>query len=188
MTREMNENDAPTIIRYLRQFKPILENRLITYNESYPWFSLHRQRDQTILENDEKIVNSRRAKSNIFALETKHYYEQSDLMITVIKPEFLDMYSTKYVLGVLNSKLYYVWLRNRGKVKGNMLEMYGAPLEEIPIKKPDIEDMRLIEQEVESIITSKNNEDKHLAIIDSIVYKIYGLNNEEIKFVEDYHG
>ena len=188
MTREMSETDAPDIVEYLRQFKPLLENRLATYNENYPWFALHRQRDKDILEAPEKIVNSRRAKSNTFALETRQYFEQSDLMVTVVKPLYQKEFPIKYVLGVLNSKLYYIWLKNRGKVKGDLLEMYGTPLEEIPIKRPDDSTKVAIVEAVNKIISHDGNEREHLATIDKAVYSLYGLSEVEIESVEKYNG
>ena len=44
-------------------------------------------------------------------------------------------YHIKYILGLLNSKLYYVWLYHKGKRKGETLGLYQKPLSEIPIKR-----------------------------------------------------
>ena len=188
MTREMTENDAPTIVSYLEQFKPLLENRLDTYNENYPWFALHRQRDKSILNSPFKIVNSRRAKSNIFALEKNGYFEQSDLMITVVKDKFYDEFPPEYIIGLLNSKLYYVWLRNRGKVKGDMLELYGKPLEEIPIKKPDETTASGVARFVNEIIYHKTDEVLAMKSIDDLIYRLFDLSEKEIEIVEKYNA
>ena len=139
MTKEMDISKVPNILAYLKQFRPLLEHRLVAYNEKYPWYALHRERSLKILNAPEKIINSRRAASNIFALETRHYFEQSDIMITVIKEDYSKTFPPKYILGLLNSKLMYVWLLNRGKLKGKLLELYGKPLEEIPVKEPTAE-------------------------------------------------
>lgn len=188
MEREMKETDAPNIVSYLEQFKPILENRLATYKENYPWFALHRQREKEIFMSPIKIVNSRRAKSNIFALESKGYFEQSDIMITVIKPQYCSDYPPQYVLGLLNSKLYYVWLRNRGKVKGDMLELYGKPLEEIPIMKPDRITSEKISSLVNGILDRTINMEEAMIEIDILVYNLFGLSEKEISLVEEYIG
>ena len=92
ITKDTNPNEAPTIIRYLEQFKPILASKRETREGKMPWFSLNWARDKKIFEAEEKIVNSRRAKSNIFALDTKKCFEQSDIMITIIKNEYIDNY------------------------------------------------------------------------------------------------
>lgn len=149
MTKNVSELDAPHIIEYLEQFKPILASKREAIEGKMPWYSLNWARDREIFETDEKIVNSRRAKANIFALETQKYYEQSDVMITVIKKAFIKKCPTRYALALLNSKLLYVWLKNKGKLKGDLLELYGKPLEEIPIKLTTIDNILKIGQLVE---------------------------------------
>ncbi len=185
MDRDAEETDAPNIIEYLKQFRPLLEQRLTTYNESYPWYSLHRARDRRILEASEKIVNSRRSKSNEFALETKKYFEQSDMMVTVVKDCCLNDYPTKYVLGLLNSSLYYVWLKNKGKLKGDLLELYGAPLEELPIKSADNETIRDVVLVVDKLLKDPKNTN-YQQELNRIVYKIFELTEEEVKIIENY--
>lgn len=179
-------SDVPNILAYLEQFKPLLEKRLITYGESYPWYSLHRARNEAVLGSSEKIVNSRRAKSNIFALGSGDYFEQSDLMVTVVKNNFIKCFPTKYILALLNSKLYYLWLKNRGKIKGDMLEMYGKPLEEIPIKEPSKDTVQQIIPLVDAILLGDADNADILSQIDDIIYDIYGLTRQEIQLVKDY--
>ena len=185
VSRNSKEEDIPNIVNYLRTFKPILEHRLKTYGESYPWYALHRERDKEILENPEKIVNSRRAKSNIFALETRGYYEQSDLMITTIKAEYSDALPAKFILGLLNSKLMYVWLKNKGKLKGDSLELYGKPLEEIPIKMLSNEAISSVKENVNDLLDNPNNTTA-LSSIDDILYEAYELSEKEVEIVENY--
>lgn len=188
MTNKTIVSEVPNILAYLNQFKPLLEHRLITYNESYPWYALHRERDERLLDSPEKIVNSRRAIGNIFALETRHYFEQSDMMVTVIKKEFEQKFPVRYVLGLLNSKLYYVWLRNRGKVKGRVLELYGRPLEEIPLKIPTNDIKEVVIKAVSNILNCDNRDGYdvkfNMDLIDNSLYELYGLTEKEISMVE----
>ena len=44
-----------------------------------------------------KIVNPRRAKSNVFAYEDKGYYEQSDIVVSTLKNEYNDIIELKYL-------------------------------------------------------------------------------------------
>ena len=141
---------------------------------------------KNIFDAPEKIVNSRRAKGNIFALESQGYYEQSDLMITVIKPEYAKIFPTKYILGLLNSKLYYIWLKNRGKVKGDLFETYGKPLEEIPIHQSNKYDVDEVVKHVNDIIEGIGNEQVHMEQIDEIVCRIYNLTDAEKELVKQY--
>lgn len=186
LTKEVSENKIPSILDYLRVFKPILESKREVVQGKLPWYSLNWARDKNIFEAPEKIVNSRRAKSNIFALETRGYYEQSDIMVTVINPKFQETFPTKYVLGLLNSSLLYVWLKHKGKLKGDMLELYGKPLEEIPIKAPDENSKKQIIDYVEMLLSDENcNLIEVQSNIDEIIYKMYGLTKEEIEFIEN---
>lgn len=183
VTKEARLLDIPNIINHLQQFKPILQAKRETVEGKLPWYSLHWARDPYVFEHGEKIVNSRRAKENIFALETKKHYEQSDIMITAITAPFMKEYPPKYVLGLLNSSLYRVWLKNRGKLKGELFELYGAPLEEIPIKKADLAVVNSIIERVDKMLNAPSSETQNE--LNEIIYKLYGLTDEEIAIVEE---
>ncbi len=189
ITKDTNISEATNIIAYLKKFKPILSSKRETTEGKLPWYSLHWAREKSIFEYEEKIVNSRHALSNIFALETKHYFEQSDIMITVIKDEYYKTFPPKYILGLLNSKLMYVWLLKRGKLKGKSLELYGKPLEEIPIKEPtpEIRD-NVVNAVTEILKLDKQNKEcrvKLMQIIDQNIYRLYNLSDFEITIVEN---
>lgn len=136
-----------------------------------------------------KIVNSRRAKSNDFALENNGFYEQSDMVITTLKPEFETTLNLKFILGLLNSKLIYNWLYYKGKRKGELLELFQKPLTEIPIKLGSEDLQTEISKIVGEIIEAKKNNAKSNIKelerkIDCLVYQLYGLTDEEIRIVE----
>lgn len=118
ITKDINITDVPNIINHLEKYKAIISQKRETMQGKLPWYCLHWSRDKEILESDEKIVNPRRCKSNKFALETDKRYEQSDLMISVLKESYKSKFITKYILAFLNSKLCRIWLLNKGKMKG----------------------------------------------------------------------
>ena len=98
-------------------------------------------------------------------------------------------YHIKYILGLLNSKLYYVWLYHKGKRKGETLELYQKPLSEIPIKKTSSNIQNSIVKIVDEIIALKKSNPNHDTSslerqIDAIVYNIYGLTDAEIEIIE----
>lgn len=185
LTKDSNPNEAKEIIKYLEQFKPILASKREAISGRLPWYSLNWARDEEVFVNKEKIVNSRRAKGNVFALETHQFYEQSDIMISVIKKQFYREFPPKYVLGVLNSKLFYLWLRNKGKVKGDMLELYGKPLEEIPLRKPDNQTKNEIIKIVDKLINGDHNTSDLEGTLNRIIYDLYNLTPKEVEIVED---
>ena len=158
---------------------------MITYKESYPWFSLHRPRNINILTNT-KIVCPRRSKLNNFAIENGKNFEQSDIMMIAIKDNYKKTLDYEYLLGMLNSKLFFFWLSYRGKVKGNTLELYGKPLEELPIK---IFDKKLSEEVIK--ITKKLVEkfsDVEFERLNQTIYKLYKLSKKEEEVVEDLYS
>lgn len=187
ITKEVNPSDVKYIIKHLEQFRSILQDKREVKNGRLPWYSMHWPREKTIFENPEKIVNSRRAKGNIFALETKKCYEQSDIMITTIKEQYKKSIPTKYVLALLNSKLMFCWLKYRGKLKGETLELYGKPLEEIPIKVANESTVLRIVNLVDQIIKNKSDTadiDSLFSKIDSELYSLYGFSKTEISIIE----
>ena len=92
-------------------------------------------------------------------------------------------------MGVLNSKLVLYWLNLMGKKKGDILELYAKPLNDIPIKDTTVELKRQLTDLVNEIIEIKskslnpdvNNLENR---INRTVYEIYGLTDTEIKIIE----
>jgi adenine-specific DNA-methyltransferase len=136
-----------------------------------------------------KIVNSRRANSNIFAYEDKCYYEQSDIVFTTLKPIYENKLSLLFILGILNSKLIYHWFYHKGKRKGEALELFQKPISEVPIKYVPEDLQNPIVELVHKIILSKkqnvkadvSNEEKQL---DILVYHLYNLTYDDAKIID----
>jgi adenine-specific DNA-methyltransferase len=165
----------------LEKFKVILKNKRETLEKKLPWYSLHWSRDLNMLNNT-KIVCPRRSKLNNFALENGKNFEQSDIMMIAIKDDYKKSLDYNYLLGILNSKLFFFWLSYRGKVKGNTLELYGKPLEELPIK---LFDKELSEEVVK--ITKKLIEKFTYVEFDKLnqtIYNLYKLSKEEVGVIE----
>ena len=123
---------------------------------------------------------------NTFGYNECDWYASADVYY-ITNPH--KNYHIKYILGLLNSKLYYVWLYHKGKRKGETLELYQKPLSEIPIKLATKEEQNEIVKIVDDIIAlKKTNPQSDTSIlenqIDKIVYRIYDLTDEEIKIVE----
>jgi len=134
VTKDIDIKRCPNLMRHLQKYKRILEDKRECKTGKLPWYSLHWPRKINIFEH-QKIVNSRRSYGVNFAFEEYGRFEQSDIMLTSIKEEWRDKYDYRYLLGILNSNIINFWLYNKGKRKGEMLELYYQPLSEIPIKK-----------------------------------------------------
>ena len=118
----------------LENFKEILKQKRETDRGRLPWYSLHWARKKEIFEG-EKIICPQRATTVSFSYNNIPWYASADVyFITQKKSQNDNMVELKYVLALLNSKLYYHWFYHRGKRKGEMLELYQKPLSEVPIK------------------------------------------------------
>ena len=96
-------------------------------------------------------------------------------------------FNLKYILALLNSKLYYFWLYYKGKRKGENLELTQTPLSEIPIKDISLKEQEVFINLVDRIIEGKKSgidmrelEEK----VDRLVYGLYELSEEEVRIIE----
>jgi len=179
-----NISKYPNLKTHLLKFKEILIDQVHRYEEDYPWYALHRPRKQSIFDSNEKILVPYRSKTNVFGYSNKSVYSSRDIFYITKKDR---NYSLKFLLGLLNSKLIYFWLYNKGKRKGETLELYQRPLSEIPIKEisPKMQEpfIKLVDQILINKKAGKDTqklEDK----IDLMVYKLYELTYEEVKIVD----
>ncbi|PIY79672.1 MAG: hypothetical protein COY81_01370 [Candidatus Pacebacteria bacterium CG_4_10_14_0_8_um_filter_43_12] len=195
-TDRPNIDDFPNIKNHLDKFKRMLINRPRTgtlesaFNNGY-WYVMSTSRKLDF--DNKKIVFPQRSKHNTFGYNEIPWYAASDVFfITEKSKKIVDL---KYVLALLNSKLFYTWLYFRGKRKGETLELTGTPVSEIPIKEISINNQNPFIDMVDRIlnITSKNDYNPHKPPIeqaslekriDQMIYELYGLTDEEIEIVE----
>lgn len=187
VTKDLDPLKIPNILNHLVEYKTLLENKRETVEGKLPWYCLHWPREKDIFENPTKIVNPRRSKSNYFALDFEKRYEQSDIMISVIKKEFKGQFDEKFLVALLNSKLYSFWLLNKGKLKGSMYEMYGKPLSEIPIPLVESELQNVIVEKVNEILNTiiSDLEDKLFEEVNDIIYDLFDLTPLEIEYINN---
>ena len=171
----------------LSKYRTILTKiREINNEKKEYWYQLRRGTAHPHIFTNAKIVCPQRSKTNTFGYNECDWYASADVYY-ITNPN--KEYHIKYLLGLLNSKLYYVWLYHKGKRKGEILELYQKPLSEIPIKKvsPDVQNS--IIKIVDMIITLKKCNPNHNTSsleqkIDTIVYDIYELSDIEIEIIE----
>ena len=181
-----NLDHLPLINQHLTKFSQIIQ----ASSDNAPY--LHRPRNEKIF-NVPKIVVPQRNKTNVFGYNECEWYASADVyFITEPKPE----YQLKYILSLLNSNLYYIWLYNKGKRKGESLELYQKPLSEIPIKKVDEQIQNKFISIVDKILVITQtddylqNQEKQEAVkeyekqIDVMVYKLYELTYDEVRFID----
>ena len=145
----------------------------------------------------EKIVWQRVTKSPKFAIVPSGYYcEATTHFITTNEDAF---YIRRYLLGIFNSKFFefafykfYMGGGIEGEIKGEFIGRYPIP----PITPQTQPLADQIVQKVDHILsltqspdyeTNKEKQEKVKVLekeIDQLVYKLYGLTEEEIKIIE----
>jgi adenine-specific DNA-methyltransferase len=189
-----NINQYPHIKDHLDKFKKVITSDFAPYG-------LHRAREQKFFEG-EKIVSLRKTSKPYFTYTDFPCYVSQTYF--VIKPDDIDL---KYFVGLLNSNLMFFWLKYKGKKQGEQLQIDKAPLLKLPIYKPDTTNKAEKETEQEIIkfvdklreltkesLRVKIGSEKELIQkqlvayehrIDELVYKLYGITEEEKKIIEE---
>ena len=171
----------PNIAKHLQKYYPILSKRREALKGYIDFFHLHWSRNERIFLG-EKIIAPQRSLLNTFAYNNIPWYSSADVYYITPKSKKINL---KYILGILNSKLYYIWFYYRGKRKGETLELYQTPLKETPIlftTQQSHEIIKLVDQMLIEEDTKKKERIQYN--IDQIVYKIYHLTPEEIQSIE----
>ena len=181
-----NPKSIPNLISYLSRFKPILQDQVVRYEEpNWPWYAIHRPREQAIFESELKILVPYRCKTNAFSICQEPIYSSRDVFfLTNNKKSKISLYA---ITAILNSKLIFYWLFHKGKRKGDTLELYNTPLSEIPINKRLIINTKLFEKKALEIASrkSENKNYKNLIIeLDSLTFKLYSLTFDEVLIID----
>ena len=180
-------SDQSTIKDILSPFEPILKKvREINKEKLDDWFLLRRGTAHPYIFEKEKIVCPQRSKINTFGYNEIPWYASADVYY-ITQP--IEGFQLKYILGLLNSKLLYIWLYNKGKRKGETLELYQTPLSEIPIVRGTKAKQDAIVSIVDRIINIKQgNPQADTALleqeIDIMVYHLYGLSYDEVSTID----
>jgi type I restriction-modification system DNA methylase subunit len=183
----------PAIYKHLYDFKDALEKR---WDKGNYWYEL-RACAYYDLFGVPKIVWGNLATRSSFSLdETNGFY--------VNAPACFLPTSSRYVLGILNSKLMSYFLKSIcAERQGGFIEQKPVYVSQVPIKEPTKEQEIEITQPVEKMLqlnetllkigdklTDERARIEHEIAktdseIDELVYRIYGLTQDERKIVED---
>lgn len=166
---------------HLENFESLIRQIRGQNNEALnDWYTLDRPRENWIFES-EKVVAPQRAKSNKFGYSNNDFYASADVYFII---PFDRRINSKYLTILLNSSLYYFWFYNRGKRKGEMLELYQQPLSEALILIHD--DLEIFIKYFDRLYENRTNQ---IAIkklrfeIDITIFKIFGFTFEEVSII-----
>jgi len=173
----------PNIKAHLDKFKKVITSD----NKPY---GLHRARNEYFFKG-EKIISVRKCAEPAFTYTDFDCYVSATFY--VIKSERINL---KYLTGILNSKLIAFWLKHKGKMQGNNYQIDKEPLLSIPIYNTSSKEQQPLIALVDKILADNKDKDysensskqskvhEYERQIDVMVYKLYGLTEEEIKIVK----
>jgi hypothetical protein len=184
----------PSIYKHLLSFKEHLENRnREETGKRYEWYSLQRCAASYYPEFEkEKVIWGLTADKWAFAYDNKgHYLPSNGYILTSVEIPI------KYLLALMNSKLmefyfHFIGIMTAGGAYTLKHETIGA----FPIKEIPLSDQQPFVTLVDRILAITKDEDylqnpeKQAKVkarereIDQLVYKLYGLTEEEIRIVE----
>ncbi len=176
----------PNAERWLSQFKHDLKQRREVENGVIPWFSLQWPRKQSLLSRKGKIAvqatrNPRLKLRVVATFDEKGIYGTQGLNFVVPK----QTASAKYVLGILNSAVInYLYA-----TKFLNVAIKAEYLKDTPIPAASSDKQKAVERLVDRILAAKARDagadtSTLEREIDQLVYKLYGLSEEEIGIVE----
>ncbi|EGE9568468.1 class I SAM-dependent DNA methyltransferase [Campylobacter coli] len=175
-------DDYPNLKKHLDKF----QNVITSDNKPY---GLHRARDEKFFTGSPRIVALRKCVG-----EPKFSYVDFDCYVSatfyVIKTQRINV---KYLTAILNSKLIAFWLKHKGKMQGNNYQIDKEPLLNIPIVDTNSKNKKLADELINLVdeILKAKEQDKNANTqelenkINSLVYKLYNLTEEEIKIIEN---
>jgi adenine-specific DNA-methyltransferase len=190
-TRDIELPEASSVYRHFRRFEKVIRGRNQDRGEMQAalkqgkWWAIFAARRGVDFEGP-KIVCPQRSHKNTFAFNDSPWYASADVYYITPRDRSVEL---KYVLALVNSTLYFVWLYFKGKRKGEMLELYQKPLSEIPIKRLAPDGQRPFIRLVDGILAAKQRDPEADTSalereIDELVYAIYGLTKEEKAIVQ----
>jgi hypothetical protein len=218
-TDQIEDTQIPNLVEHFKKYKHLLINRNIrsgSYSiEQYHqfvkgvidipyvmikstfktgrYFCVSYARDKHIFESP-KIVCPQRSPLNTFGYSENPWFAASD--VYYILPKDNSELALKYLLALLNSRLYFFRLYFKGQRKGEILQLFKDPLSEITIKKISKDEQNKFVLLVDTILSLTQSDDymqnqtKQVKVkeyekeIDQMVYALYCLTDEEIKIVE----
>ncbi|MBN2464715.1 hypothetical protein JXD38_03705, partial [candidate division WOR-3 bacterium] len=142
-TRKTRIDEFPGIERHLAKFRGILEYRLQQYEEKYPWFSLHRERDPLVFEGP-KIVTPHYRYLHPFVYSEGSFYTSDENYVYKKMPGVKE--DEKYFVALLNSAVTDRWMMRRLTKKASGYEMLSQRMESVPVHRIDFGDKHEVAQ------------------------------------------
>ena len=190
VTDQFNASRGKNILGYVSRYKSLLIEKCVEKkNGAREWHVLFRARYPKLFDSP-KIVIRQTADRIIAALDLhKGYYCINSVNVV----QLMDKYERDilFFLGLLNSKLLNFYYREISQELGRVLaEVKPQRIRTLPICEGDEHSRQEIMELVQAISQRKargykeNTQDLEREL-DRLVYKLYGLNQQEIQLIEE---
>jgi len=148
---------------------------------------IHSCKTKDIFLAKEKLFFRRVSANLIFSYDNEQFFALNTLVVVTLKSNV--NISIKYLLAILNSKLInYVYVNKFKSTKTVFSEIQARSVGELPIYiTKDKNTIKKIEKLVNDILDKKRKKEETIDLeneIDKIVYKVYGLDINEIEIIE----
>ncbi|WP_394967973.1 Eco57I restriction-modification methylase domain-containing protein [uncultured Helicobacter sp.] len=192
---KLDIDDYPALKTYLESFRPRIDQsgeKGCRKKTSNKWFETQDNIAYHEEFEKEKIVYPNMSSEFVAMFDQNNFYtNQKCFTITLSQSENTN--TLLYLTAILNSKTNFWFFKQIGATLGaSGYEMSKIFVEKLPIPKIDFtnkalsdEIMSLVEQILESKAKDPTTDTKELeSKIDSLVYKLYHLTDDEIKIIE----
>ena len=200
--RDDDFRNLPNICKFIEQYKEQITCKEVK-EKKHPLYALHRARDPRIFEKRTKFIGVITGDEIILALDDHLTFATDGLYLFALKEDVVD----KYLLGILNSKLFVFIYRLLAIEEGRVLaQVKPTMLGQLPIRTINFSDpadksrhdkmVGLVGQmlDLHKKLAASRLDHEQTALqrqidetdkqIDDLVYELYGLTEEEIKIVE----
>ena len=185
ISREKKDSSYPVLDgKNINKYKIEWNNLYIDYDVN----KIHSCKRKDIFETSEKLLFRRVSSTLIFTYDNNQYFTLNTLIVVNLKDN--SKFSLKYILSLMNSKLMNYIYKNKFKsTKKVFSEIQAKSVGLLPIFNITILEQQPFIDRADEILNLKKenphaNTSELEAKIDTMVYQLYDLSDEEIKLIE----
>ena len=167
--------DGRDVLRWYINWHSKKENKYIEYSKK-----LHRPREERLFLAKEKMLLPRKSTKINCGYDDQQYYALNTAYICLLRPIYENKVALKYILGLMNSSLMNYYYQN--KYLGWQITI--PALNSMPIVIDQELHDRVVSIVDEILNNCGNSIDNLERELNYVVYKIYGLTEDEIAIVE----
>lgn len=178
----------PNAIAFAASYKEKLLQRRECQRGVRQWYQLQWGRDSKSFETA-KLVYPYKASSNRFAVDRQGFYCSADVYSLILKSEFQDKLTLEYLAAMLNAKVTEFYFKCIAKkISPKFYDYYPNKVLKIKLKLDEINPN--LEKLVILLYQTQNAAERKciLEAIDREIYKMYNLNEMQIKLIEKSAG